>query len=87
MQVTVPEARVNHAARHLLIQNHTLIKGDRMHYSAGNQYDQLYEAEGSDAMLAMLAWGYPADARRLTAPLLDFTRKGDRKSTRLNSSH
>ena len=76
MQVTVPEARVNHAARHLLIQNHTLIKGDRMHYSAGNQYDQLYEAEGSDAMLAMLAWGYPADARRLTAPLLDFTRKG-----------
>jgi hypothetical protein len=76
MQVTVPEARVNHAARNLIIQNHILTKGDRLHYSAGNQYDQLYEAEGSDAMLAQLAWGYVTDARRLTPALLDFTRKG-----------
>lgn len=76
MKVTVPEARVNHAARNLIIQNHLLTKGDRLHYSAGNQYDQIYEAEGSDAMLALLAWGYASDARRVTAPLLDFTRKG-----------
>lgn len=76
MRLTVPEARINHAARNLIIQNHTLTKGDRLHYSAGNQYDQLYEAEGSDAMLALLAWGYVADARRLTPALLDFTRKG-----------
>jgi hypothetical protein len=47
-----------------------------MHYSTGNQYDRLYEAEGSDAALAMMAWGYEADMRRLMIPLLDFTRKG-----------
>ena len=76
MRLTVPEARINHAARNLIIQNHILTKGDRLHYSAGNQYDQLYEAEGSDAMLALLAWGHVADARRLTPALLDFSRKG-----------
>jgi hypothetical protein len=76
MAVNVPEPYVNQAWRHLLIQNFQLINGDRMHYSAGNQYDKLYEAEGSDAALGMLLWGYEADARRLIPPLLDFTRKG-----------
>lgn len=75
MNVEVPEPYVNNAWRHLLIQNFELINGDRMHYSAGNQYDKLYEAEGSDATLAMMLWGYEADARRLIPPLLDFTRK------------
>ena len=27
-------------------------------YSNGNQYEALYEAEGSDAVLAMMNWGY-----------------------------
>ena len=74
--VETPEPLVNNAWRHLILQNFQLIKGDRMHYSAGNQYDQLYEAEGSDAALAMMWWGYEADMRRLMIPLLDFTRKG-----------
>jgi hypothetical protein len=47
-----------------------------MLYSAGNQYEQLYEGEGSDAVLAMLAWGYAEDARRMLVPLLDFSRPG-----------
>lgn len=76
MKLETPEPRVNNAWRHLLIQNIELINGDLMHYSAGNQYDKLYEAEGSDAALAMLAWGRAADMRRLMTPLLDFTRKG-----------
>jgi hypothetical protein len=76
MNVEVPEARVNDAWRHLLIQNFQLLNGDRIHYSAGNQYDKLYEAEGSDAALAMMSWGYEADMRRMIPPLLDFTRKG-----------
>ena len=76
MNVVTPEPRVNDAWRALVAQNFALIRGDRMHYSAGNQYDQLYEAEGTDAALAMLAWGYAGDTRRLLAPLLDFTRKG-----------
>src|SRR5207237_4023586 len=75
MSIQVPELLVNNAWRHLLIQNFELIHGDRMHYSAGNQYDQLYEAEGSDAALGMMLWGFEADTRRLIPTLLDFTRK------------
>jgi len=76
MKVEVPEPVVNNAWRHLLTQNFQLINGDRMNYSAGNQYDRLYEGEGSDAAQAMMNWGYAADMRRLIVPLLDFTRKG-----------
>lgn len=76
MHVVTPEPLVNDAWRHLVVQNFELISGHRMHYSAGNQYNQLYEAEGSDAALALMTWGYARDTRRLLEPLLDFTRKG-----------
>jgi hypothetical protein len=76
MQLETPEPIINDAWRHLLIQNFEIINGDRIHYSHGNQYDKIYEAEGSDAVLAMMAWGYEKDARRLIVPMLDFTRKG-----------
>src|SRR5207248_1047769 len=76
MKLEIPEPYANNAWRQLLIQNFALINGNRMHYSAGNQYDQLYEAEGSDATLTMMNWGYEEDTRRLIVPLLDFTRKG-----------
>lgn len=76
MKVETPEPLVNRAWRNLLIQNFQLLNGDRIHYSAGNQYDKLYEAEGSDAALAMMSWGYESDMRRMIPPLLDFTRKG-----------
>ena len=76
MSVETPEPIVNNAWRNLLIQNFELINGDSMHYSAGNQYNALYEAEGSDAALAMMVWGYEAETKRLMVPLFDFTRKG-----------
>jgi len=76
MNVQTPEPYVNDAWRHLICQNFALINGDRIHYSAGNQYDKLYEAEGSDAALALMVWGYSDDMRRLLVPLLDFTRQG-----------
>jgi hypothetical protein len=76
MQVEVPETRIHHAWRNLLVQNFMLASGDRMLYSAGNQYEQLYESEGSDAALAMLSWGYAAETQRMFVPLLDFTRRG-----------
>lgn len=76
MQVEVPEPRINHAWKNLLAQNFMLANGDRMLYSAGNQYEALYEMEGSDAVLALMAWGYADEARELFVPLLDFTRKG-----------
>jgi hypothetical protein len=75
MNVQTPEPRVNNAWRNFIIQNFALINGDSMRYSAGNQYDKLYEAEGSDAALTMMRWGYEAETRRLIPPLLDFTRK------------
>jgi hypothetical protein len=76
MNVETPEPYVNAAWRHLICQNFQLVNGDRIHYSAGNQYDRLYEAEGSDAALAMMNWGYESDMRRLMVPLFAFTRKG-----------
>ncbi len=76
MNVETPEPMVNNAWRNLLIQNFELINVDRIHYSHGNQYDKIYEAEGSDATLAMMVWGFEKDAKRLMVPMLDFTRKG-----------
>jgi hypothetical protein len=76
MRVDVPEPRVNDAWRSLLVQNFMLLNGDRILYSAGNQYEALYEAEGSDAALAMMSWGYEDEAKRMFAPLFDFLRKG-----------
>ena len=76
MQVEVPEPRVQAAWRNLLVQNFMLLDRDRILYSAGNQYEQLYCAEGSDAALAMMSWGYEPEAARMLGPLLAFTRKG-----------
>ncbi|MDQ6631125.1 MAG: hypothetical protein M3Y82_05135, partial [Verrucomicrobiota bacterium] len=76
MNLETPEPVVNNAWRHLLIQNFELINGNSIRYSAGYQYDALYEAEGSDAALAMMVWGYEKDMRRLLPPLFDFLRKG-----------
>jgi hypothetical protein len=73
--VQTPEPYVNNAWRHLICEEFALINGDSIHYSAGNQYDKLYEAEGSDAALALLSWGFAADMRRLMVPLFDFTRR------------
>jgi len=76
MNIETPETIVNNAWRNLIIQNFQLINGSRINYSAGNQYEAVYEAEGSEAALAMLVWGYEKDMRRLMLPLFDFTRKG-----------
>lgn len=76
MQVEIPEPRVNHAWRNALAQIHGLIQGSRLHYSAGNQYDGLYVAEGSDTAQALLIWGHDRDFPRLLGPILERTRKG-----------
>ncbi len=76
MNVVLPEKLVNDAWRNTLIQNYSLMRGNRIHYSALNQYDALYESEGSDALLAALAWGHGSEVRTMIEPLLDFHRKG-----------
>lgn len=75
-QVQLPETRIEHAYKNLLVQNLMIARGDQMLYSVGNQYEALYEAEGSDTVLAMMMWGYEDLARRMILPLLDFTRRG-----------
>lgn len=75
-QVEVPEPLVNHAWRNALVQNFQLINHGQLRYSTGNQYDQIYSAEGSDSILALLSWGFPREARRLLEPIFDFSRRG-----------
>jgi hypothetical protein len=54
LKLKVPEPLVNDAWRSLVIGNFLIADGDRMHYSAGNAYDHLYEAECGDATRAVL---------------------------------
>ncbi|MDH7480655.1 MAG: hypothetical protein QHH26_01605 [Armatimonadota bacterium] len=76
MQVETPEPVVNNAWKALIIGIFELVHGDEMRYSAGNQYAQMYVSEGSDAIRAVLLWGYKEDARRMLLPLMNFRRQG-----------
>ena len=76
MQIETPEPLVNNVYKNALCQIFQLINGDRTNYSAGNQYEKLYEAEGSDAIQALLSSGFEKEMRLLMVPLFDFTRKG-----------
>jgi hypothetical protein len=78
IRLEVPEKIVNDAWRSLVIGNFLIAVGDRMHYSAGNAYDHLYEAECGDATRALMLYGHTAEARQMIGPLLDFYRKATR---------
>jgi hypothetical protein len=77
-RLSVPESRVNDAWRALVIGNLTIAVGDRMHYSAGNAYDRLYEAECGDAVRSLLLYGQTDVGRRMIRPLLEFNRHATR---------
>ncbi len=49
-----------------------------MHYSAGNAYDHLYEAECGDATRAMMLYGFGDESRRMVVPMLEFNRQATR---------
>jgi hypothetical protein len=72
---TIPEPIVQNAWRALVVGNHLTAVGDRMHYSAGNAYDHLYEAECGDAVRSLLLFGHADTARKMVGPLLDFNRQ------------
>jgi hypothetical protein len=78
VKLEVPEPLVNDAWRSLVVGNFLMADGDRMHYSAGNAYDHLYEAECGDAVRSLLLYGFTDDARRMVGPLLDFNRQATR---------
>ncbi|HKB02950.1 MAG TPA: hypothetical protein VKD90_12065 [Gemmataceae bacterium] len=74
----VPEPVVQNAWRSLVIGNYLIAVGDRMHYSAGNAYDHLYEGECGDAVRSLMLFGQTADARKMVGPLIDFNRQATR---------
>src|SRR5262245_44168905 len=75
MMVGTPEPIVNNAWRNLIIQDFTLIHGERMDYSAGSQYESMYAAESSHAAVPLMEWGYEEEMRRLLPVILDITDK------------
>ncbi len=76
MLIETPEPLVNNVYKNSLCQIFQLINDNKINYSAGNQYEKIYEAEGSDATMALLTSGFAKDVRKLIEPLFDFTRKG-----------
>jgi hypothetical protein len=78
MNLEIPEPVVQNAWRANVVGNEMIAVGDRMHYSAGNAYDHLYEGECGDATRALMLFGQTADARRFIGPLLDFPRQDTR---------
>src|SRR5262249_32998107 len=74
----IPEPIVQNAWRSLVIGNYLIAVGDQMHYSAGNAYDHLYEAECGDAVRSLMLFGHAADARKMVGPLLEFNRHATR---------
>jgi hypothetical protein len=77
-QLDIPEPLVQDAWRALVVGNYLIAVGDRMHYSAGNAYDHLYEGECGDAVRALMLLGHTDDARKMVGPLLDFQRQATR---------
>lgn len=78
IKLDLPESVVQAAWHSLLVGNYTIASGNRMHYSAGNAYDHLYEAECGDVVRSLLHVGQIADAKKMIGPLLDFDRKATR---------
>lgn len=76
MQLQVPEQVVQNAWRASIIGSFSLLAGDEIRYSAGNQYAKLYVGEGTDAMRSLLLMGYERQAREMIVPLFDYTRNG-----------
>jgi hypothetical protein len=77
-RLAIPEPVVQNAWRALIVGNFLIAVGDRMHYSAGNAYDHLYEAECGDATRAMMLYGFADESGRMVKPLLEFNRQATR---------
>jgi len=76
MRVNTPEPVVNDAWRALVIGNFVLLKGDELVYSAGNQYERMFEQESGDAVRSLLLFGYGEEMMRTVPPLLDYVQQG-----------
>ena len=75
-EIETPEPYVNDAWRALMIGTLMLQKGDAPNYSAGNQYERLYEAESGDVARATTLFGQIETGKKMVVPCLDYVRKG-----------
>lgn len=74
MQVSVPEAIVNNACWALIVQQHEILRGEHMNYSASNQYARKYANESGDSIRSLLLWGHAEVARQALPPLFVYRR-------------
>jgi hypothetical protein len=74
MNVEVPEPYVNNAWRSLIVGTYAIIAGDRLNYSAGNQYARQYAHESGDALRGLVVWGHGPDLARTLRPLFVYRR-------------
>jgi hypothetical protein len=72
--VEVPEPYVNDAWRSLIVGTYAIISGDRLNYSAGNQYARIYAHESGEALRSMVVFGHGADLTRTVRPLFVYRR-------------
>ncbi len=72
--VEVPEPYVNDAWRSLIVGSYMIIAGDRLNYSAGNQYSRMYAHESGEALRSLVVWGHGADLARTVKPLFVYRR-------------
>jgi hypothetical protein len=74
VRLQTPEPLVNDAWRATLIGTFMIAVGDRLHYSAGNAYAKLYEAECGDTFRSVMLFGHVDLAPAMLRPLLEFDR-------------
>jgi hypothetical protein len=72
--VEVPEPYVNAAWKSLIVGTYSIIAGDRLNYSAGNQYSRMYAHESGEALRSMVVWGHSPDMARTIRPLFVYRR-------------
>ncbi len=76
MTLSVPEAVVQNAWRALIVQQHQILSGDQMNYSASNQYARQYANESGDSIRSLVLFGHADTAGRALTPLFRYRRPG-----------
>lgn len=69
----VPETIVNNAWRTVLGANFSIVSGNTVNYSAGNDYECEYITEGSRTVGAFLLFGFVREAKPMLLSLLDHS--------------
>ena len=75
-QLNVPEEIVTRAWKTSIIGELMIASGDRMYYSAGNVYRNMWVAENGDAAKALAAYGLLDTVEPMAGPILKVNQKG-----------